>query len=133
MMDFKTDMKSLSKEECLMQIEKAKWLDSPICPYCFSTRSSKMKGSLRHHCNECNTSFSVTVNTIFHNSKLPLQKWFSAIEIMLDNNGNISAKKLQLKLNVTYKTAWYLVNRINRALREQKDFLINIVNYNTNS
>jgi len=46
----------------------------------------------RYHCNNCNTSFSVTVGTIFHRTHLPIQKWFLAIAIILNAKKGLSAR-----------------------------------------
>ena len=32
-----------------------------------------------YHCDECNSTFSIKVGTIFQSTKLPLRKWFAAI------------------------------------------------------
>ena len=63
-------------EDCLAYLEKVRWNNVPTCPYCNSTNSTSFKKENRHHCNNCNTSYSVTVGTIFHKTKLDLQKWF---------------------------------------------------------
>lgn len=116
-----------TQESCIKRLEQVKWNGHPVCPYCFSDQVAREKSQNRWHCNHCNTSFSVTVNTIFHNSKLPLQKWFLAITLILNAKKGISAKQLQLDLKVTYKTAWYLAVRIRRAMIDQGDLLRGIV------
>lgn len=115
-----------TREICIARLEQVLWSEGPICPYCFSKQSTREKSQHRRHCNDCNTSYSVTVNTIFHNTKLPLQKWFFAISLMLDRS-DASAKQLERDLGVTYKTAWYLATRIRRAMADDKGFLQSIV------
>lgn len=116
-----------TQEACIEHLEKIRWADGPECPYCFKKNISPEKAQNRHHCNDCNTSFSVTVNTIFHDTKLPLQKWFLAITLMLNAKKGISAKQLQRDLDVTYKTAWYLAMRIRRAMVDNGELLQGIV------
>jgi hypothetical protein len=84
-------------------------------------------GGLRHHCNACNTSFSVTVGTIFHDTKLDVQKWFLAISLILDAKKGISARQLGRHLEVNKNTAWYMGMRIRRALIEDGKLLRGIV------
>lgn len=115
-----------TKEDCIKYLEAARWKNGPVCPYCFEQRYAAEKSQARYHCNACNTSFSVTVNTIFHDTKLPLQKWFLAI-LLLYNNGSLTAKQLQHHLGVTYKTAWYLAMRVRRAIRERSTYVMEIV------
>ncbi len=116
-----------TQKDCLKQLEKARWPKGPECPYCFSKKVYYYKKEQRYHCNKCNTSFSVTVNTIFHDTKLPLQKWFLAISLILNVKKGISAKQLERDLKVTYKTAWYMAMRIRRAMIDNTDFLMGII------
>ena len=55
-----------------------------------------------------------------HRSHLPLTKWFWAIYLVACDKRGISALTLAGKLEVSYKTAWYLLRRI-RAAMEMRD------------
>lgn len=116
-----------TQESCIEHLEKVRWPNGPVCPYCFSTQATREKSQHRYHCNGCNTSFSVTVNTIFHDTKLPLQKWFLAISLILNAKKGLSAKQIQRDIEVTYKTAWYLAMRIRRAMLDDGELLSGIV------
>jgi len=65
-----------TQADCVAYLEDVRWNGEPRCPYCNLTNSTPMSNEARHHCNNCKTSFSVTVDTIFHHTHLPLQKWF---------------------------------------------------------
>jgi transposase-like protein len=67
---------------------------------------------------ECKLHFSATTGTLFHDSHLPLQKWFMAITLMVEAKKGLSAKQMQRHLGVSYKTAWYLCHRIRQAMQE---------------
>lgn len=110
-----------SPESCLKHLEKARWNDKPVCPYCGSVNTSALPKELRHHCNACNTSFSVTVGTIFHKTKVDLQKWFLAISIILNAKKGLSARQLARDLEVNRNTAWYMGMRIRKAMSQIKD------------
>ena len=71
----------------------------------------------RYHCNTCNKSYSVTVGTMFHKTKVDLQKWFYAISLIA-NNENISARQLGKEIDVTKDTAWFMMKRIKESLQE---------------
>jgi transposase-like protein len=114
-----------AEEDCICHIEKVRWHGKPICPYCGSDRISANEH--RHHCNNCNTSFSVTVNTIFHHTHLPLQKWFLAISLVLNAKKGLSARQLARDLEVNKNTAWYMGMRIRNAMFEQGDLLRGVV------
>ena len=110
-----------TKEICIRYIEKIRWSNKPACPHCHSHRVSSMKKEFRYHCNACNVSFSVTVKTLFHNTRIPLQKWFAAIEIFIQNDKLISARKLAEILDVNKDTAWAMIAKIKKARSEYGD------------
>ena len=103
------------KEDCTRFIEKIRWRNRPVCPYCHSRRITPMKRESRYHCNTCNISFSVTVKTLFHNTRIPLQKWFAAIEIFLRNEKLVSVRKMAEIIEVNKNTAWTMIAKIKAA------------------
>lgn len=121
-----------SREDCLKYLEMVRWHNLPMCPYCGSIDSSTMLVEMRHHCNNCNTSYSVTVGTIFHNTKLDLQKWFLAIQLILTSKKGFSSRQLARKLEITKDTAWYLSVRIKKGMSQINDqnLLTSIVEMN---
>jgi transposase-like protein len=116
-----------TQEACILHLETARWHGIPVCPYCKSTKVSPAPKELRHHCNNCNTTFSVTVGTIFHKTKMDLQKWFVAISIVINAKKGISARQLGRDLEINKDTAWYMAMRIRRAMVEQGALLEGIV------
>ena len=116
-----------TKEKCIRYIEKLRWSNKPACPHCHSHRVSSMKKEFRYHCNACNVSFSVTVKTLFHNTRIPLQKWFAAIEIFIQNDKFISARKLAEILDINKDTAWTMIAKIKKARSEYGDLFTRLV------
>ena len=118
-----------TESDCIVHLEKVRWKGTPVCVYCNSERVSSMPKEHRHHCNNCNTTFSVTVNTIFHHTHLPLQKWFLAISLILNAKKGIAARQLARDLEVNKNTAWSLAMRIRKAMLEagQRDLLQGVV------
>jgi transposase-like protein len=114
-----------TEEDCICHIERVRWNGKPTCPYCGSDRVSANEH--RHHCNGCNTSFSVTVKTIFHHTHLPLQKWFLALSLVLNAKKGLSARQLARDLEVNKNTAWFMGMRIRNAMFEQGELLRGIV------
>jgi transposase-like protein len=113
--------------DCLKHFEKVRWGGKPICPYCKSSKVTAFKHEYRYHCNNCNTSFSVTVGTIFHKTKLDLQKWFLAVSLVLNAKKGISARQLARDISVNKNTAWYMQMRIRRAMSQNSELLSGIV------
>ncbi len=116
-----------TEKDCKDYLEHVRWSGVPVCPYCESKNQSPLKKENRYHCNGCNTSFSVTVRTIFHKTKLPLQKWFLAISLILNAKKGISARQLGRDIKVNKDTAWYMGMRIRKALVEQRELMTGIV------
>ena len=101
-----------SHEECLEILEQLRWNGVPTCPYCGSMKSSPIKLEHRHHCRSCFTSYSVTVNTVFHKTHIDLSKWFNAITLIIDSSFSISIRKLAKELQVSNHSASSLKSKI---------------------
>lgn len=67
-------------------------------------------------CYSCRTQFTVTVNTVFESSHVPLTKWLQAAYLMMSSKKGISSKQLERTLEVTYKTAWFMSMRLREAM-----------------
>jgi transposase-like protein len=91
---------------------------------CQSDKISRIYKRNQFACDACDYQFSVTVNTIFHDSHLPLNKWFAAIYLMGESRKGISANQLARTLKVSYKTAWYLCHRIRKAVADADTSLL---------
>lgn len=116
-----------TKNDCISHLEKVKWGGKPICPYCKSDKSTPMPKERRYHCNTCKTSYSVTVGTIFHKTKVDLQVWFVAVSLVLNAKKGIAARQLSRDLGVNKDTAWYMAMRIRRAMIEQGTLMEGII------
>jgi len=118
-----------TQEHCIKYLEQVRWHGIPTCPYCNSQNSTPVKNELRYHCNNCNTTYSVTVNTIFHDTRLELQKWFLAITLILNAKKGLSARQLARDLKVNKNTGWYLGMRIRKAMAQtdERQLLMGIV------
>lgn len=115
-----------TEHHCERYLEKIRWNGKPICPYCQGDKITKSKG-LRNHCIPCNKKFSVTVGTIFHNTKCDLRKWFLAISTVINAKKGISAMQLSRELKINKNTAWYMLMRIRKAFNENVDYLQGVI------
>ena len=116
-----------TQEECIALLEQLRWSGQPRCPYCNSTRSVPFKRERRHHCNNCFTSYSVTVGTLFHRTHIELPQWFQAITVVENSEGKVSVRQLATEIGVNKNTASYMLLRIRKASDEQLDLLNRIV------
>lgn len=116
-----------TQDDCIKHLEQVRWNGEPTCPYCNSKNQSPLPKEKRYHCNNCNTSFSVTVGTIFHKTKIDLQKWFVAISLVLNAKKGYSARQLGRDIEVTKDTAWRVFMQIRRAFVDNKELMEGIV------
>jgi transposase-like protein len=114
------------EEKCRTFLEQLRWPESPECPKCGGTSISRIETRKLFECNEpsCRHQFSVTAGTVFHDSHLPLSKWFMAVYLIGESKKGISARQLQRTLDVSYKTAWYLSHRIRDAMGDDDQPLL---------
>jgi transposase-like protein len=115
-----------TQEDCYNYLEELLWNKIPICPYCNSKKNTIIKNSKRYHCNNCNTSFSVTVNTIFHKTKIDLQKWFLAIHLIMNFEDKKSLRVLAKNINTTKDTSMRILNLVRKELNKQDSIILKI-------
>ena len=102
-------------EACLSHLEKIRWQGTPKCPYCESKKVGRKKENDkvgRWNCYGCKSSFNVLSKTIFQGTKIPLQKWFVAISLILNAKKSLSSHQLSRDLKLNQKSAWFLQTRI---------------------
>jgi transposase-like protein len=106
------------EEKCRTYLEQLRWPDGVKCPRCKSDKVYPILKREQFVCDSCKYQFSATAGTIFHDSHLPLWKWFLATYLMAESKKGMSANQLKRTLAVSYKTAWYLCHRIRKAMQE---------------
>jgi transposase-like protein len=116
-----------SEDKCHEYLEDLRWPDGVTCPRCESKKISRIVKRRQFDCDSCRYQFSVRVGTLFHDSKLPLWKWFLAVYLMIESKKGISANQLKRMLHVSYKTSWYLCHRIRAAMEEEGELLNGII------
>ena len=110
--DFDTDA------ECRTALEELRWPEGVRCLRCDSDKISRISTRNQFDCDSCRYRFSVTTGTVFHDSHLPLPKWFLAVLLMCEAKKGISANQMKRTLGVAHKTAWYLCHRIRQAMAD---------------
>lgn len=112
--------------DCIDFLEALRWQGRPRCPYCKRTHTTPLRNERRYHCNGCNTAFSVTVRTLFHRTRVPLQKWFLTISLMMDEGKAPTVRAIAAKIGVDKNTANLLARRIRDARAAEFDLLTRI-------
>ena len=107
-----------TQNECRAILEELRWPNGVCCPSCGSEKISRIRKRFQYDCDSCRYQFSVTSGTMFHDSHLPLPKWFAATYLLCESKKGMSALQLKRTLHTGYQTAWYLCHRIRAAMME---------------
>jgi len=109
-------------QQCRNYLEHLRWRNGVTCPKCKGTKVSSILKRDQYNCDNesCRYQFSVTAGTVFHDTHLPLTKWFLATFLICQSRKGMSANQLKLMLRINYRTAWYLCHRIRFAMNEQQ-------------
>jgi len=114
--DFTTSFNT--EEKCREHMFNIRWPNGFECPKCKNQKYYPIKRGNLYQCAACNYQASVTAGTVMDRSRIPLVKWFWAIYMVSTDKRGCSATVLTNKLNISYKTAWYLLKRIQTAMME---------------
>jgi transposase-like protein len=102
---------------CIRHFRSLRWpkADEITCPWCGVVGAHYTLKDETHKCRDCLKKFSVRHGTIFGDSKVPLQKWFMAVYLCTAHKKGISSCQLARDIDVTQKTAWFMLHRIRNA------------------
>jgi len=102
---------------CVQEVASVKWPNGqPVCPRCSSKKASFLKTRLMWKCLACKKQYSVKVGTIFEDSAIGLDKWLCAMWMLANCKNGISSYEIGRCLEVTQKTAWFMLQRIRYAM-----------------
>lgn len=60
--------------------------------------------------------FTVTVGTVFENSKVKISTWIAAIYLLTAHKNGISSLQLSRDLGITQKTAGFVLHRVGQIM-----------------
>jgi transposase-like protein len=110
-------------ERCFDYAKKLRWPDgNVVCPRCNVAKNSFLKTRKMWFCYACKKQFSVKVKTIMEDSPITLDKWMTAFWLLSNAKNGISSHELGRALGVTQTTAWFMLQRIRKAMREDFGF-----------
>ena len=115
------------EDACREYLERLRWPNGLACIKCGSVAVTDLPNRNLFQCSDCRYQFSVTTDTIMHDTHLPLRKWLVAIYLIIEGKKSISARQLGRTINVAYKTAWHLSHRIREALKTPDTLLSGII------
>jgi transposase-like protein len=111
-----------SDEACLEHLKQVRWgpnLERFTCPDCGHGRGWWLPRRRLVECCECHRQTSVTAGTVLHRIRTPLWKWFWAIYQLAQDKKGIAALELAKQIGVCYSTAWLILHKLRRAMRDR--------------
>src|SRR5947209_4264518 len=104
-------------DNCLNYLIARRWKDGVVCPICGSREVSFVPSRRVWQCKTRHPKcqFSVKVGTIFEDSAIGLDKWLTAMWLLANCKNGVSSYEVGRALNVTQKTAWFMLHRIRYA------------------
>ena len=111
------------QESCIEHLENIRWHDEASCPHCGSLHVARKTDSGRvgrWNCHDCKSSFNVLSGTVFEKTRIPLQKWFLSIGLIVNAKKSLSSYQLARDVDLTPQTALYVQHRIRAAMASQQ-------------
>jgi len=104
---------------CLEEIKRLRYPNGVYCKKCKKiTKHYKISNRTSYACKVCRNQIYPLKGTIFEKTTTPLRLWFYCMFLMTYTRAEVSIKKIQRELGVTYKTAWRMYKSL-RSLMEQ--------------
>jgi transposase-like protein len=104
---------------CVDFVASMRWPDGVVCPHCEGKKVSYLSTRRIWKCmtKECHKQFSAKTGTVLEDSPIPLDKWLTAIWLVVNCKNGISSYEIAKDLAVTQKSAWFMLHRIRLALK----------------
>ncbi len=108
-----------SEDQCEKALFSWRWPEGFQCPNCGSCKFCRLHRKAEFQCNRCRCQTSLTSNTIFDSTKLPLTVWFLGIYLVTQNKAGISALTLHRQLGISYNAAWRMKHKLMQVMMER--------------
>jgi hypothetical protein len=111
-------------DACWEHLRVTRWgpnLERFACPDCGHTKGWWLGNRRLVECCDCHRQTSVTAGTVFHGARVPLWKWFWTIYQLAQDKKGIAAVELTKQIKVCYGTAWLMLGKLRRAMRQRNE------------
>ncbi|WP_426670547.1 IS1595 family transposase [Mucilaginibacter sp. McL0603] len=118
------------EQACINHLEQIRWGGLVVSPFDASSTVYKCKSN-RFKCRNTNKYFNARTGTIFEDSNIKLMKWFMALYVFSSHKKGISSYQLARDLDITQKSAWFMLHRLRYAFATPSEKLEGIVEADT--
>lgn len=108
------------RETCFKFLSDLKWTEAYSCKKCGNTNYLHGQLPYSRRCTKCRYEESVIANTIFQNSRIPINKAFYMLFLVYSTKGKISSHKLSEILGIRQSTCWSYSSRMKKVMEERK-------------
>ena len=105
-----------TEADCLNHLKNMRWPNGFVCPRCGCDHGYDVTTRNTYECSQCHKQTSITADTLFHGSRIPLAKWFWAIYFLGSDKGSISALRLSKLIEVNWRTARLILSKLRTAM-----------------
>jgi transposase-like protein len=131
----KTEFKTLAgfmatfpdEAACRKYFEQIRFAKGDYCPHCKHDKIMRFADGKRYRCAKCRKDFTIKTGTLFGESKISMDKWFTAIYLLTTRKKGISSIELAEQVGVSQKTAWFMDHRIRASFKQSKAKLLGVV------
>ena len=113
-----------TEKACIKYLELIRWNGKVVSPFDETSKVYKCRGNM-YRCKNTGKYFNVRKMTLFEASNISLRKWFMAIYLITSHKKGIASLQLHKDLNVTQKTAWFILQRIRKCFGFENDNILN--------
>lgn len=107
------------KLACYRYLEKIKWNKGFTCKKCDNNKYFDGAKKFSRRCTKCGYNESITVYTIFHGIKFPVEKAFYIAYIVMGNK-DLTLEELSQLLQLRINTVWSFKNKVSVLATELK-------------
>lgn len=111
------------RETCNQFLADLKWKNGYNCRKCKHDQFYSGHTPLSRRCSKCGYEESVTSYSIFHNTRIPINKAFYMVYLIYTTKGKVSSHKLSEVLVMRQSTCWTYGVRVKTAMEEKKSIL----------
>jgi len=107
------------EQVCIDAVAAMRWENGkPLCPACGHDQHYWLAKQKRWKCKECYRQFSVKLGTIFEDSPISLDKWLTALWMLVNCRNGISSWEVHRAIGITQKSAWFVLHRLRLVMKD---------------
>ena len=116
-------------QNCINAVAALRWADGkPVCPKCNMAEGARkhywLDTQKRWKCYSCRKQFSVKVGTIFEDSPLSLDIWFTGMWMLCNCKNGVSSYEIARATGIAQKSAWFVLQRLRLVLKDVKPVMM---------